>query len=429
MFACLHLPPEGGAAGILVEAAGQFSPLIEDTGGGSVICDVDGLERLIGPPERIAEALAQHASALGLQPDIAIASTPDTALLVARHRKGVHVVAPGQEARGLGSLPVGVLPASVEFLDALERWGITTLSQLAALPPIGLAERLGEEAVRMRLLALGQWMRPLEQALPPEDYAARMDLEQPVALLEPLLFCISSLLNDLVHKLKRQALACRRMTLTLTLTRGEPHRRALDFPLPVQDPRVLLKQAQLDLEAHPPAASVRVLELRLDPAAPRTLQGGLFRPATPEPDKLHVTIARIAALVGAEHVGTPERLDTYRPDAYRLRPDALVAEVGSNAEQPAEPGAAIPLRLSCRLFRPALTATVRLDKERPAWLMAASIRGAVCEAAGPWRTSGEWWTQTHWARDEWDVGLDNGALYRIYRELDSARWFVGAMYD
>jgi protein ImuB len=428
MFACLHLPPDGGAAGILVEVAGQFSPLIEDTGGGSVLSDVDGLERLIGPPERIAEALARHASALGLAPHIAIASTPDTALLVARHRKGINVVAPGQEARWLGLLPVGVLPASVEFLDALERWGIATLSQLAALPPIGLAERLGEEAVRMRLLALGQWMRPLQQALPPEEYAARMDLEQPVALLEPLLFCISSLLNDLVHNLKRQALAARRMTLTLTLTRGEPHVRTLDFPLPVQEPRVLLKQAQLDLEAHPPAASVRVLELRLDPAAPRTLQGGLFRPATPEPDKLHVTIARIAALVGAEHAGTPERLDTYRPDAYRLRPDALVAEAGSNAE-PAAPSPGIPLRLSCRLFRPALAATVRLNKERPAWVMAASIRGAVREAAGPWRTSGEWWTQTHWARDEWDIGLDNGVLYRIYRELDSSRWFLDAMYD
>lgn len=428
MFACLHLPPEGGAAAILVEIAGHFSPLIEDTGGGSVLVDVDGLERLIGPPERIAEALAQHVSALALALNIAIASTPDTALLVARHIKGVNVVVTGQEARWLAPLPVSVLPASVEFLQTLERWGIATLDQLAKLPPIGLAERLGEEAVKMRLLALGQCMRPLQQALPPEDYAARMDLEHPVALLEPLLFCLSSLLNDLVHKLKRQALAARRMTFTLTLTRGQPHVRTLDFPLPVQDPRLLLKQAQLDLEAHPPAASVRVMELRLHPAPPRTLQRGLFCPATPEPDKLHVTIARIAALVGANHVGTPERLDTHRPDAYRLRPDSLVAGVVSNAE-PSAPGQAIPLRLSCRLFRPALAATVRLNKQRPAWVMAASIRGEILDAAGPWRTSGEWWTQTRWARDEWDIGLDNGALYRIYYELDSSRWFVDALYD
>ena len=61
--------------------------------------------------------------------------------------------------------------------------------------------------------------------------------------------------------------------------------------------------------------------------------------------------------------------------------------------------------------------------------MASSLRGEILDAAGPWRTSGEWWTQTRWARDEWDIGLDNGALYRIYYELDSSRWFVDALYD
>ena len=430
MFAALHLPSPGGAPGVLVDLAGHFSPVIELTGAHSVVCDVDGLERLIGLPAKVAEELARHAGALGLAVRIALAATPDTALLIARHREGTHVVVPGQELRWLGPLPVGVLPASDEFLEVLTRWGIATLGELAALPPIGLAERLGAEAVKMRLLALGQWTRPLEQVRALEDYVARMDLEQSVGTLEPLLFCISSLLNDLVYKLKRQALACRSMVLRLTLTRGAPHVRTLDLPLPVQETRVLLKQAQLDLEAHPPESAVRIVELRLIPAAPRTLQGGLFRPETPAPDKLHVTIARIAALVGEGHVGTPERLDTHRPDACRMLPDALVA--GAPSPIPAERETTtngLPLRMACRIYRPSLAATVRLTKERPAWLMTMRIRGAVVDAAGPWRTSGEWWAATRWARDEWDVGLDTGALYRIYRELETGRWFVDALYD
>ncbi|MGA2435646.1 MAG: hypothetical protein ABSG25_10215 [Bryobacteraceae bacterium] len=63
------------------------------------------------------------------------------------------------------------------LLETLVRWGITTLGQLAMLPPIGLVERLGEEGSQMRLLALGQWTRSLQQAMPPEEYAARVDLE------------------------------------------------------------------------------------------------------------------------------------------------------------------------------------------------------------------------------------------------------------
>ncbi len=428
MYACLHLPSADGYTGCLVELAAHFSPLIEELSEQTVICDIDGLERLIGASDKIAAAIAQHAAALKLKANIGLAANPDTALLVACHREGIHVIAPGHEAAALSRMRIDVLPASDEFLETLGRWGIATLGELAALPPLGLTERMGAEGAHMRLLALGQWTRPLRIEAPPEDYAARFDLEHPVALLEPLLFCVSSLLNDLVHKLKRQALAARRMTLTLTLVNDSTHARTFDFPVPTQEPRVFLKQTQLDLEAHPPAAAVRVLELRLDPARPRTLQGGLFRPAVPEPDKLQVTIARIAALVGPEHVGTPELLDTHRSDAYVMLQNALVGQSASNtgSETPAGP---TQLRLSCRLYRPALSATVRLVRERPSWLHADSIRGAVQDAAGPWRTSGEWWTHTRWARDEWDVGLDNGTLYRIYRELDTSRWFVGAMYD
>jgi protein ImuB len=64
--------------------------------------------------------------------------------------------------------------------------------------------------------------------------------------------------------------------------------------------------------------------------------------------------------------------------------------------------------------------------------------------AGPWRSSGEWWqvpdarlqprfdgslTQVGWDRDEWDVALSDGALYRIYRDRDRDRWFVDGIID
>ena len=56
--------------------------------------------------------------------------------------------------------------------------------------------------------------------------------------------------------------------------------------------------------------------------------------------------------------------------------------------------------------------------------------------AGPWRTTGDWWRDDRWARDEWDVAVNFGkhgseqqAIYRIYRELNSDAWFVEGAYD
>ena len=65
--------------------------------------------------------------------------------------------------------------------------------------------------------------------------------------------------------------------------------------------------------------------------------------------------------------------------------------------------------------------------------------GVVTAAAGPWRTSGDWWMRDGrpssrtrvegWNRDEWDVALSDGALYRVYRDRTADRWFVDGIVD
>jgi hypothetical protein len=40
--------------------------------------------------------------------------------------------------------------------------------------------------------------------------------------------------------------------------------------------------------------------------------------------------------------------------------------------------------------------------------------------------------QTHqasWNRDEWDVALSDGAVYRVFRDRDTDAWFVAAIVD
>ena len=80
--------------------------------------------------------------------------------------------------------------------------------------------------------------------------------------------------------------------------------------------------------------------------------------------------------------------------------------------------------------------------------------GRVEAAAGPWRTSGDWWRvggeppapsddsargrpdrghrvaeSKGWNRDEWDLALSDGAVYRVYRDRISERWFVEGIVD
>jgi hypothetical protein len=35
----------------------------------------------------------------------------------------------------------------------------------------------------------------------------------------------------------------------------------------------------------------------------------------------------------------------------------------------------------------------------------------------------------YWDRDEWDVALGDGAVYRIFRDRESDAWFIDAIVD
>jgi protein ImuB len=229
-------------------------------------------------------------------------------------------------------------------------------------------------------------------------------------------------------------MAAEELHLDLKLEKAH-YERTLRLPFPMRDRKGLLKLLLLDLETHPPATEVIAVTLRATPAPPRTLQQGLFLPAAPEPEKLEITLARIARLVGAEHVGSPEILDTHRPDAFRMVKFRLPApsSCGRAFDSPAADLAApvprdrVP-RIALRLFRPPLAAIVRLAGTRPVSVKARNIDGAVEALAGPWRSSGDWWTPHRWSRDEWDIALPNG-VYRVYQDLDTSRWFVDGCYD
>ena len=403
MFACLH-----GAAG-LSKIAEAFTPWFEQTAPDTLVFPIDSLKRLYGSPQQIAQAIAQRA---GGGVNLAIAETAESAILAARNFSGITI------DPQLDQLDVSTLPISEEMLETLDAWGIHDLQQLAQLPETGIAERFGEAGVHLQRLAKGAIQRPLRAFQPAVTYDQRIELDHPVDLLEPLLFLIARMLGDQCEKLETHGMAAGEVSIRLELDDKTEHTRTLRLPVAMRESKSLLKLLQMDLEAHPPQAATLALSLRIKPVLPRTVQHGIFLPLAPAPDKLELTLARIRGIVGENNVGVPELLDTHHPHPYRLV-----------ANQPQIARSAPPANQQAfRHFRPPLPAKVALAQDQPARVDAPGIHGKILNAAGPWRTSGDWWAQTVWNRDEWDVTLSHGAMYRIYCEPDE-NWFVEGSYD
>ena len=415
MFAAISIP---GNLPILLDCAQRFSPLVEITSSDLVTFDVRGLNRIIGSPEKIAHEIER---VVGLPAHIAIASSPDTAVYMARASLGVTVIPPGEEANHLAPLSLHLLGCPSDIGEVLDVWGIRTFGQFAQLPPLGVAARLGAEGNYWQQQTQGAVRRQLRLAHETARFYKEQDFDEAVTNLEPLLFLVGRFLFELCLELRARFLATNEVRLTLQLEKQEEHLILLRLPVPMSQQKELLKLLQLELEQHPPPAPILRLQLELIAAPPKTTQEDLFTPAYPVPEQIELTLARVRRIVGPQNIGTPELVNSHRPDGFVMRPFLASAHAGFEQSEN-------PILLGFRRFRPPEPAQVKMEQQ-PIHVSCRLARGSIQKARGPWFTSGHWWTHDVWNREEWDVALHDDALYRIFRDLHTERWFVEGNYD
>lgn len=473
MFVCIYsgsVPKPSQNCGIeevetwspLVDLAFTFSPLVEQTAMNTVVLEISGQDLLFGSSalpaasdsvesaRNLANAIARRAKELGLKINVAVATNADVAIHAARSFKGVTVVCVGEEVERLNSLSIKKLDYSLaaveekragEIQETLALWGIRTFGDLARLPLAGMAERLGQDGVRLQKLVQGKSDRSIKLVRAPIGFEQSLELEHAISEVEPLSFILSRLLNQLCANLNEYALATNELKLTLELEDKSAHERVITLPVPMRNPKTLLRLLLFDIEREPPPAPIVVVTITAEPVKPRASQTGLFIPLAPEPEKLEITLARLAKLVGAENVGSPEILDTHRPDALRVNRFSLPSSQKRRHSNPRIARRSPKAVMGFRIFRPPWRAEVLTSEGKPTGIDARSdhttarVRGQIVCASGPWRGSGDWWRPDVWARDEWDVAVtdpksgEREVLCRIFHDVRTEQWFVAGIYD
>lgn len=435
---------EDSAQAALLECASAFSPRVESTCPGTVTLDLAGTEKLLGSPETICCKIMVSARRIGFHLRIAIAANPETALYAARGFSGITIIPPGDEGKELAPLHVSILPATPELLEVLEGWGIHTFRSLAALPPIALVERLGQEGLTLQKLAQGRINRPLVPVEAPPKFVESFEFDDPVETLESLAFVLNRVLHEICDRLISHSLATNELRLTLDLAvrqvdgknkNGEKYKHDWKLPVATQNKNMLFTLIRLDLEKNTFSAPMKKLTIEAVPVKPRSTQSNLFAPPSPEAEKLGITLARIRGVVGSTDedgiscVGSPQLIDTHRPGAFSVQPFSAAIETQSRSSL--ETSAVVPI-MALRVFRPALETSVELTGETPRIVRLWKRYRQVLSASGPWCSSGNWWNSTKWSREEWDVALktlDGIGYYRIYLDRVRKQWFVEGVFD
>jgi protein ImuB len=445
--------------GALERVARACSPRVDPVTDRAVLFDAGGLGRAIGPPEVIAREVARMAAADGLTVHVAIAPSMTAAWILAQACHGITVTLANGPGGPLAALPLRWLetladldgrdekPGTVRrsrdhrrlltrlYADRcaiLTQWGLATMSDLARLDRADIHARLGPGGVRLHQAARGEDARPLGPAADARPFVERIELEWPIDGLEPLAFVLARPAAALCGALERADRGAVTVTTTFGLVTRELHTRVLHLPTPLDDAAALRTLVLLDLEAHPPPAAIDVIELTVEPAPRRILQRSLLDRAGASPEEMATLVARLGALMGETRVGQPILLDTEDARPVAMAPWPIGDAAGARTT-PAPKSPQGPV-LALRRFRLPIAACVTVSQGAPARVAPAARHlqgGDVVHRAGPWRTSGHWWTsdQTAWDRDEWDLELTDGAVYRLARDRATGAWVIEGLFD
>ena len=525
MFAALYAPSVPAAA--LLEVARAFTPRFEQLGS-VILLDASGLSRLFGSAQELGEhlrdALAKQSSGDSL-PRVAIASTQVAATLLALGQPGLTVVLPGKEAIALAPLGVSVLdqfeklsdtairsavapavalakagreggpqvsetagwhhPRSTHqasrarkrapenrLLKIFNKWGIRTLGALTTLSGPEIHERLGERGAYWQSLARGMDVRPMVPWVDEVPFEAALELEWPIEGLEPLSFVLARLLEPLSERLERADRGAAVIYTSLRLTSRTVFTRTLQLPAPMRDPKTLRTLVLLDLETHPRDAPIDIVRVCIEPTPAKVLQWTLLERAQPAVEQVSTLTARLTALMGAGHVGSPVLVDTWRPGAFAMRDfRSSIDDQSTIDDRQSEidrQSSIVNLKCALRRFRFPIAVRVVVTEGRPVRVQVdrqGFSGGVVVQAAGPWRTSGNWWdtsgprtasasAREHsgelrrdlavaasgraggpdrsteaWDRDEWDVAMTDGTVYRLVVERGVGQWFLEGVID
>lgn len=430
---------EACARTALLDVAGVFTPRIEpqpvSDGSFRLLLDMTGTTLMWGQTQQLVHRVAHAVGAVRIAARVVASSNAHASLsLAAVPRSQPLVVHAGDEAKALAPLPLAALQLSQAEVETFQLWGLRTLGELAALPVRDVVSRMGQRGKHLHAMARGEHphlLVPQESTFTLEE---RVEFEAPVDVLDSLLFVLGPMLDQLVCRAANRSYVLASVTTNLRLDGGGEHVRTVQPALPNSDRVALLKLIQLDLQAHAPGNGIVAVTLTAETGDRSKVQMGLFAPQLPEAMRLDVTLARIAALVGEDSVGSARLLDTHGTQNFTMERFVVKPASVKVMDRPVAQQA-----FSLRRCRPPVPLRVfpqhKQQGPRPLSFYLHGKLYLVSEAYGPWRRNGDWWSADVWSHEEWDIracskdDAKSTLLCLLHYDLLRKTWTLEATYD
>jgi len=399
----------------VIDALDAVSPLIDDAGKGTAYLHMRGLPD--GPQDWIARA-KEALFGIELPFRTAVASNKFVSRAAAISADGT-VCEPGCERGLVAPLSLELLEIEPKLVERLRLLGIARLGELAALPHGPFVRRFGSAAARWHSCAQGLDETPFLPRAHHVHIEAALYGEGSAQTEEQVYFALRMLVIRVTEDLSRLGKRAGILFLEVECEDAQTYRLEARIAQPTAQPSMLFDLMRAKVEGlvfDSPIAGLRLGASQLeDGGVPATLLSG----SDPDAAVVELAIARLESALQRPpqraRLRRANRMEAqFSYDGFECKPAHLPA--GVSALQ-------TPLRPQMRLVD-VTEIDVRMLQNAPAFV--GSPPQAVVKYAGPWRVS-ETWFEEAVIRDEYDVLLEDGALYRIYRQGSS--WYLQGAYD
>ena len=280
----------------------RYSPVIEPIALDEAYLDISGQEALMGQPDSVAVRLRDEVKErCGLDLSIGVASCKLVAKVASELRKprGLVVVQPGHEAAFLAALPLARLPGcGPATARRLERVGVRTIGELAALPDPLLGELFGQYGRVLGAHARGIDPSPVLPPGDPKSISREVTFDHDQLNAARVRSTALRLLQDVTQSLRAHGLSARTVVLKIRYQLFDTQSRQATLPYPT------------DRDDQIAAALRQLLETQLDVSRPIRLIGAGVSNIEPCATQLSLLEGRSSRLAQLD-----ERLDELR-DRY-----------------------------------------------------------------------------------------------------------------
>lgn len=468
-------PAERAFLSALQRWAGKFSPWVATEADDGLVVDLTGCAHLFGGEESLLAVVDQDCADLGLAVRMGLADTRGAAWALARfsgrragsHRSGdaidqearatrsragkrhwtkggaapatvpgravaAHrIAAPGQSYAALSPLPVAALRLDAETVAQLSRLGLRRVGDLLGQPRAGLARRFGRGLVARLDQAMGAAPEPVSPAKPPEHFAVRLSLPDPIGLRDDLMAGIDRLLERLCASLREKGRGARRVRFEAFRSDGGIEAVEVGLARASAEPARLRPLLDMKLDAIDAGFGIDVLRLeavQTEPVHARSAVGHLEAGAVVNKrlaasTALDDLLGRIGARVGLEAITRQHPADSHIPEKTAKTLAAAWSEP-HEGDWPAPPN---PRPLLIWPPEPVSAPDLPQLPETFRWRGRTLTRA---RAIGPERLAPEWWLDDPaWrsgVRDYWVTDTGDGQrlwLFYAHGGTMSSGWF------